>query len=48
MYIKVKNNDMSLVSNAMAMKRKNTEKQIELCNLEETLNVLKEKRKKLL
>ena len=30
------------------MKRKNTEKQTELCNLEETLNVLKEKRKKLL
>ena len=43
-----KENDMSLVSKAMAMKRKSTEKQIELSNLEEALNVLKEKRKKLL
>ena len=30
----------------MAMKRKSTEKQIEVSNLEEALNVLKEKRKK--
>ena len=42
--------DMLLVSKAMAVKRKSTEKQIELggTNLEEALNVLKEKRKKLL
>ena len=33
---------MSLVSKAMAMKRKSTEKQIEFSNLEEALNVLKE------
>ena len=33
----------SLVSKAMAMKRKSTEKQIELSNLEEALNMLKEK-----
>ena len=40
---------MSLVvSKTMAMKRKSTEKQIELSNLEEALNMLKEKRKKLL
>ena len=39
---------MSLVSKAMAMKCKSTEKQIELSNLEEALNVLKEKCKKLL
>ena len=37
-----KENDMSLVSKAMAMKRKSTEKQIEFSNLEEALNVLKE------
>ena len=43
-----KENDMSLVPKAMAMKRKSTEKQIELSNLEEALYVLKEKRKKLL
>ena len=42
--------DMLLVSKAMAVKRKSTEKQIELggTNLEEALNVLREKRKKLL
>ena len=39
---------MSLASKAMAMKRKSAEKHIELSNLEEALNVLKEKRKKLL
>ena len=39
---------MSLVSKAMAMKRKSTEKQIELSNSEEALNVLKEIREKLL
>ena len=43
-----KENDMSLVTKAMGMKRKTTEKQIELSNLEEALNVLKEKLKKLL
>ena len=43
-----KENDMSLVSKAMAVKCKSTEKQIELSNLEEALNVLKEKCKKLL
>ena len=43
-----KENDMLLVSKATAMKRKSTEKQIEFSNLEEALNVLKEKRKKLL
>ena len=41
-----KENDMPLVSKAMARKHKSTEKQIELCNLEEALNVLKEKCKK--
>ena len=40
-----KENDMS---KAMAMKRKSTEKHIERRNLGEALNVLKEKRKKLL
>ena len=41
---------VTCVSKAMAVKRKSTEKQIELggTNLEEALNVLKEKRKKLL
>ena len=43
-----KENDMLLVSKATTMKRKSTEKQIEFSNLEEALNVLKEKRKKLL
>ena len=42
-----KENDMSLVSKAMAMKCKSTEKRIELSNLEEALNVLKEKHRKL-
>ena len=42
-----KENDMSLVSKAMAMKYKSTEKRIELSNLEEALNVLKEKHRKL-
>ena len=36
-----------VVSKTMAMKRKSTKKQIELSNLEEALNVLKGKRKKL-
>ena len=42
-----KKNDMYLVSKAMAIKqyRKSTGKQIELSNLEEALNVLKEIRK---
>ena len=39
---------MPLVSKAIALKHKSIEKQIELSNLEEALNVLKEKRKKLL
>ena len=39
---------MSLVSNTKAMKRKSTEKLIELSNLMEALNVLKEKGKNLL
>ena len=43
-----KENDVSLVAKGMAMKRKSTEKQIELGNLEEALIMLKEKRKKLL
>ena len=43
-----KENDMPLVSKAIALKHKSIEKQIELSNLEEALNVLKEKRKKLL
>ena len=43
-----KENDVSLVAKGMAMKCKSTEKQIELSNLEEALNMLKEKRKKLL
>ena len=43
-----KENDVSLVAKGMAMKRKSTEKQIELSNLEEALIILKEKRKKLL
>ena len=43
-----KENDMSLVSKTTAIKRKSTEKQIEFSNVEEALNVLKEKRKKLL
>ena len=43
-----KENDMSLVSKAMTMKHKGTEKHIELSNLEEALNVLKQKRKELL
>ena len=34
-----KENDMSLVSKAMAMKYKSTEKRIELSNLEEALNL---------
>ena len=36
---------MPLVSKAIALKHKSTEKQTELSNLEEALNVLKEKHK---
>lgn len=42
-----KETDISLVSKANAMKRKSSEKKKELEDLEEALNVLKEKRKKL-
>ena len=38
---------MSLLSKTMAMKRKSTEKLVELSNLMEALNVLKEKGKNL-
>ena len=43
-----KENGMSLLSKTMAMKRKSTEKLVELSNLMEALNVLKEKGKNLM